>query len=60
MGLVISDQIVEKFNGKVTFTSVPGVGSSFTFTFELAKKPDKMDVKEDNFRYMLDQKQLYF
>ena len=60
MGLVISDQIVEKFNGKVTFTSVPGVGSSFTFTFELTKKPDKMDVKEGNCRYMLDQKQFYF
>ena len=33
MGLVISDQIVQKFNGRVTFSSIPGVGSTFIFTF---------------------------
>ena len=33
MGLVISDQIAQKFNGRVTFSSIPGVGSTFKFTF---------------------------
>ena len=36
LGLVISDQIVSKFNGTINFTSVPDEGSTFTFTFVLS------------------------
>ena len=35
LGLVISDQIVNKFDGKITFVSEPEEGSTFTFTFKL-------------------------
>ena len=35
LGLVISDQIVHKFDGQITFDSEPEVGSTFTFTFKL-------------------------
>ena len=35
LGLVISDQIVSKFNGKVTFSSECGLRSKFKFTFQL-------------------------
>ena len=33
LGLVISDQIANKFDGKVTFSSIPEQGSAFQFTF---------------------------
>ena len=35
LGLVIADQIVNQFNGKITFLSEHEVGSKFTFTMEL-------------------------
>ena len=35
LGLVISDQIVSQFDGKITIYSEPNVGSKFTFTFKL-------------------------
>ena len=35
LGLVISEQIVKMFDGNITFTSVPKVGSTFTFSFRL-------------------------
>ena len=35
LGLMISKLIVEKFDGKITFTSKQNVGSSFSFTFKL-------------------------
>ena len=60
MGLVISDQIVQKFSGRVTFSSIPGVGSTFIFTFELSKKAIQNDNDDESFRYMLDQKELYY
>jgi signal transduction histidine kinase len=41
LGLVISQQIVSKFNGKVSFTSEEGVGSTFTFTFELGNELER-------------------
>jgi len=37
LGLVISDQIVTQFGGRITFKSVPKEGSTFTFTFKLAE-----------------------
>ena len=36
LGLVISEQIVNKFDGKISFESVPGEGSTFTYTFKLS------------------------
>ena len=35
LGLVIADQIVSQFNGKIKFKSRLGIGSTFTFTFKL-------------------------
>ena len=35
LGLVISDQIVEQFEGQITFDSEPEQGSTFRFTFKL-------------------------
>jgi signal transduction histidine kinase len=34
LGLIISNLIVSRFNGKVNFVSVPKEGSTFTFNFE--------------------------
>ena len=36
LGLVISENIVHKFEGKIYFDSVPEKGSTFTFTFKLS------------------------
>ena len=62
LGLVISDKIVQKFNGSVTFTSEVGVGSKFKFTFQL-RDPNVISVDQISFqdsqKFMLDQKQLY-
>ena len=35
LGLVISDMIVNQFNGKISFESKEDQGSTFTFTFKL-------------------------
>ena len=35
LGLVISQLIIEKFNGKIDFESTFGQGSCFYFTFEV-------------------------
>ena len=35
VGLVISERIVSKFDGKITFKSESGKGSNFTFTFKI-------------------------
>ena len=43
LGLIISQQIVNKFNGKVSFTSSEGFGSVFTFTFELENELTMID-----------------
>jgi signal transduction histidine kinase len=37
LGLAISERIVNKFGGEITFESTPKVGSTFTFTFKLEK-----------------------
>ena len=35
LGLVIADQIVKKFDGEITFESVPGKGSNFTYSMKI-------------------------
>jgi signal transduction histidine kinase len=35
LGLMISKQIVEKYDGKISFTSEEDQGSTFMFTFKL-------------------------
>ena len=35
LGLVISDQIVTQFEGRITCKSKPDEGSTFIFTFKL-------------------------
>jgi signal transduction histidine kinase len=37
---VIAENIVDQFNGKIFFDSVPKKGSTFTFTFELLSEND--------------------
>ena len=35
LGLVIADNIVSQYDGRITFESVPKVGSEFKFTFKI-------------------------
>ena len=37
LGLVISENIVNMFEGVIDFQSQPGEGSTFTFSFKLSK-----------------------
>ena len=50
LGLVISDKIVSQFNGTVTFTSVPDVGSQFTYTFVLnsSEEFDQLNIYNES------------
>ena len=45
LGLVIIDKIVKKFEGEMSFESVPNEGSTFVFSFKLQ---DGAEIK-DNF-----------
>ena len=47
LGLVISENIVEKFGGKIDFTSVPDEGSTFTFTFKLVNCDNQVEEQEE-------------
>ena len=38
LGLMISDQLVQKLNGKISFESKVEVGSTFSFTVKLAEE----------------------
>ena len=62
-GLVISQLIVEQFGGTLTFESVAGKGSCFTFTFKLKatgmSKLDQFGSPIDRPKY-LDQAQLVY
>ena len=40
LGLMISDMIVTKYNGKITFDSTFGQGSTFSFTFKIDIDPN--------------------
>lgn len=40
LGLMISDMIVQKFDGEITFNSKEGEGSTFTFTFKVDLDPE--------------------
>ena len=57
LGLHISKQITQAYEGDITFTSEPGVGSVFTFSFQIeeAPEPDLDDVE-----YNLDSMKLEF
>ena len=35
LGLVIVDQIVKKFDGEISFESIAGKGSNFTYSMKL-------------------------
>lgn len=50
MGLAISAKLVEAINGKTSVKSTPGVGTTFSFTFEAQLKHNKINInsKEDS------------
>ena len=49
LGLVIAEQIVKQFGGKIFFESVPKEGTTFTFTFELDEHVDEEAEISDGF-----------
>ena len=59
LGLAISKQIAEQYNGTITVESELGVGSVFTFCFEL-DDPKEMVVEQSINKYILESKTLYF
>ena len=46
LGLVISENIVNMFDGSIDFHSVPGEGSTFTFTFKLSEPLSDDKIEE--------------
>ena len=40
LGLVIADQIVKKFDGEISFESVAGKGSNFTYSMKIFSEED--------------------
>ena len=40
LGLVISQQIVQQYDGEISFVSAPEKGSVFTFTFKLQQSQE--------------------
>jgi hypothetical protein len=47
LGLVICENIVEMFGGKIDFVSEPGVGSVFKFTFKLEEEELSNTLEEE-------------
>lgn len=47
LGLVISKQIVEQFEGDIKLESEVGVGSAFTFTFKIYPLEDEIEPDEE-------------
>ena len=44
LGLVISQQIVDQFEGSIKFESTYGVGSTFSFKVKLGPIPEAVEV----------------
>jgi signal transduction histidine kinase len=49
LGLVISEQIVQQFRGKISFESEPNHGSTFTFSFMLDHKVQEEIITDKQF-----------
>ena len=47
LGLAISKQVVEQFEGDICIDSVLGVGSTFTFKFKIYPKEEQANENED-------------
>ena len=62
LGLTIADQIVNEFNGKITFDSVPEEGSNFVFTIQLANlhETHERHMKTLQDKYQLNSSHLVF
>ena len=65
LGLVISKQITEQFDGDITLVSEPNVGSTFTYRFRLYPVKQLPDIEwekdtSNNQHYIVDSKQLIF
>ena len=56
LGLVISEQIVKQFGGRITFESVPKEGSTFTFTFKLEQ--ENLEEAKVNYDYRINSREL--
>jgi two-component system sensor histidine kinase/response regulator len=59
LGLAISKQIVEQYNGTIDVESEPDVGSTFTYCIQL-DDPEEIVVERKNSQYALESKTLYF
>ena len=46
LGLVISDQLIKKMKGSISFESKENVGSTFTITVKLAESQEQEQEEE--------------
>ena len=62
LGLIISELIVKRFGGKVSFVSIPDEGSTFTFNFELYSEQELLAQNQapSPSRFCLNSSELYF
>lgn len=60
LGLVISQNIVSQFEGKITVTSEVGLGSNFTFSFKLDDDEMQRSIDEQYQEYKLNSHDFVF
>ena len=60
LGLNISQQICEQFDGKITFDSEKDVGSTFVFQFKLEDIAEEELSEQSNKIFRLNSNQLHF
>lgn len=48
-GLIVAKQTIEAFGGKIDFSSEPGVGTTFVFTFDL-ELPGEIELEYNEYK----------